>query len=104
MEKKKHISLDEIGNKLPFTVPENYFENFALQLEDQVMLKPVPAFRLLRPWMYMAAMFLGIFFMSRIIYTVYEDNKALVAENYDLYVMSQVDETEIMVYYMGEEK
>jgi hypothetical protein len=30
MENKKHISFDQAGNKLPFTVPEDYFDKFIL--------------------------------------------------------------------------
>lgn len=104
MEKRKHISFENAGKKLPFTVPENYFENFALQMDGQIMAKPVPVYKLLRPWLYVAAMILGVFFLSRIGYNIYQEkNDHLMAENYDLYIMSQVDETEIIDYYLTEE-
>lgn len=104
MEKRKHISFENAGKKLPFTVPENYFEDFALQMDGQIMAKPVPVYKLLRPWLYVAAMILGVFFLTRIGYNIYQEkNDHLMAENYDLYIMSQVDETEIIDYYLTEE-
>lgn len=104
MEKRKHISFENAGKKLPFTVPENYFEDFALQIDGQIMAKPVPVYKLLRPWLYVAVMVLGVFFLSRIGYNIYQEkNDNLMAENYDLYIMSQVDETEIIDYYLTEE-
>ena len=73
-------------------------------MDGQIMAKPVPVYKLLRPWLYVAAMILGVFFMSRIGYNIYQEkNDHLMAENYDLYIMSQVDETEIIDYYLTEE-
>lgn len=96
----KKIKIEEIGNRIPFKTPENYFENFATQFEEQVMVKPVSVFRLMRPWMYMAAMFLGVFFMSRVLYTVYNNSKAeAAAEKYELYVMTQVNDVESIEIY-----
>ena len=98
----KNRNLNEIGNRIPFSVPENYFQDFANQFDAQISVKPVAPLKLLRPWMYMAAMFLGVFFMSRIIYTVYNDNKIAAAENYELYVMTQVNDVESLQYFDAE--
>ncbi|MBN2767406.1 MAG: hypothetical protein JXR27_13640 [Paludibacteraceae bacterium] len=104
MDNKKHILFGEAGKKLPFTVPENYFENFASQMEAQVTIKPVSVFKIMRPWMYMAAMFLGVLFLSRVGYNVYQEkSNTLIADNYELYVLSQVDEAEIIDYYLSDE-
>ena len=103
MKDRKHISLDDIGNKLPFTVPENYFEQFAAQIDGQISVKPVPVINLLRPWIYMVAMFIGLFLMGKVSLSVYQNNKIMNAENYEMYVMSQVDEDEMIYYYLTEE-
>jgi len=95
----KKYKLEDIGNRKPFSVPDNYFEQFAAEFEGQISLKPVSPFRILRPWMYMAVMFLGVFFLSRIVYTVYTDNKLAKTENYELYVLSQIDDIENMELY-----
>ena len=63
MKKNNNIKLDNIGNQLPFSVPENYFEDFAAKFEAEHIVVSVPVKRLLKPWMYMAAMFLGVFFI-----------------------------------------
>ena len=79
-----------------------FITNFANQFDAQISVKPVAPLKLLRPWMYLAAMFLGVFFMSRIIYTVYNDNKIAAAENYELYVMTQVNDVENLQYFDNE--
>ena len=84
--------------KQPFTVPENYFEQFAEQFETQIAIKPLSPIKLLRPWLYMAAMFMGVFFMAKIAFTVYNDNKLAATENYELYVMSQLNDVENLDY------
>src|ERR1035437_5025959 len=60
MKKNNKISLDEIGRELPFTVPENYFEHFALQIDEQINRNSASNHRFLRRWMYAAAAFVGI--------------------------------------------
>lgn len=95
----KKYNLEDVGNRKPFSVPDNYFEQFATQFEEQISLKSVAPIKLLRPWMYMAAMFLGVFFLSKIVYTVYSDNKTAANETYELYVMSQVDDIEHLDFY-----
>lgn len=102
MEKKKHISLDEIGNKLPFNLPENYFDQFALQFENQITVKQIPFVHRYKIWMYAAAMIVGVVLFGRVFFTVYQNNQAANTENYETYVMSQVDEDEIIDYYLTE--
>ena len=61
--------LDEIGNKNPFTVPENYFLNVndeimsRLPEKKKVVPEKVTMWKKIEPWFYMAAMFIGAFFM-----------------------------------------
>jgi len=99
---KENMNLNNIGNRKPFSVPTNYFEDFASQFDTQIAIKPISPLKLLRPWMYMAAMFLGVLFLSRMVYTVYTDNKMADAENYELYVMTQVDDVESLDYFDAE--
>lgn len=96
MDTNKNI--EKIGNRNPFTVPDNYFEQFANNFEAQISIKPVSGFKLLRPWLYMAAMFMGVFFMSKIAFTFYNDKKLAATENYELYVLSQVNDIENIDY------
>ena len=72
-------------------------------MEATVVVKPTLVKHLLKPWMYLAAMFVGIFAISQLV-TFQHDNKQLTStDNYDLYFMSQVDESDIMNYYLSEE-
>lgn len=102
MDKNKHISLEEIGNKLPFEVPENYFDTFADQIENQISYKRISFQKLMKPWMYMVAMFVGIFVIGQVFYTVYQNNTTKNADNYETYVLSQVDESSLMDYYVND--
>ncbi len=103
MEKKKNILLGDFNKKLPFTVPENYFDKFSTDIEANLMIRPTPVKHLLKPWMYMAAMFVGIFVIS-LLFTFKSDKQQLTStDNYELYFASQVDESDIMNYYLNEE-
>ena len=65
--------LQKIGKKNPFTVPENYFENFTQELMDKLPAKEAVVqteaptlWQRVKPWLYMAAMFCGIMLSVRI--------------------------------------
>lgn len=104
MKENKNISLDQVGNKLPFSVPENYFEDFANQIDAQTQIKQVPIIRLIRPWLYMVAMFVGVFMIGRFAYSSFQNKEILLTENYDMYVLSQIDENELVEYYLANEE
>lgn len=102
METKRKITLQETGNKLPFTVPENYFENLALEMDSRIAAQNTTFKKLIRPWMYMAAMFVGVFLMGNVFYTIHQQNKSRDAEMYEMYVQSQIDESIVFDYYLSE--
>ena len=102
MKDNKHITLEEIGKELPFTVPENYFEQFASQMEMQIAVKRAPFRKVLISRMSMAAMFVGVLIIGQVFYTVYQNNTAKNEENYELYVLSQVDESSLIDYYVDD--
>ena len=87
----------KMDNKLPFIVPENYFENFALQMDSLIVNQPKTfILRKRRTWLYAAAVFLGlVVFGSSYYYKNLRDT-----ENYESYVLSQVDESSIIDYYV----
>jgi len=95
--------LKETGNRLPFTVPEGYFEDFALQFEqNQLAVKKLSIRKIAMPWIYMAAMFTGLLLMGNLIYHVYQNNKQENSEMYDMYVMSQLDNSVMIDYYVSQ--
>ena len=102
METNINKNLKSTGNNLPFKVPENYFENFAMEMESRIHLKPVSIKKLIAPWMYMAAMFVGLFLVTNVFYNMYQQRKANEAEMYELYVLSQMDQSIVIDYYYNE--
>ena len=65
--------LNEIDKRNPFTVPENYFTRFNEEimnrLPEKEIVKPktVSMWDRAKPWVYMAAMFMGIFFTIQLL-------------------------------------
>lgn len=103
MEKKNKTMLDEIGKNNPFAVPENYFEDFATQFDQQIHAKSVPVRQIMKPWLYMAAMFIGIVILGNVFYNIHNNSVAKNSENYELYVTSQLDESVVYDYYVNDE-
>lgn len=68
MKKEETNLLNRCGKENPFKVPEGYFENFAVQMMDQLPEKTpagtaVTLWTRIKPWIYMTAMFCGIMLM-----------------------------------------
>ncbi len=65
--------LSEIDKRNPFTVPEDYFARFNEEimnrLPEKEIVKPktVSMWDRAKPWVYMAAMFMGIFFTIQLL-------------------------------------
>jgi len=102
MKTNKNILIDELSRELPFSVPENYFNQFALQVEEQIGFKKSIVPKKIKQWMYVAAMFIGIMIMGQIFYTVNQNIATRNAQNYESYVLSQVDENSIADLYVDE--
>lgn len=103
MEEKKYIELQKTGNKRPFALPENYFENFAVQMDSMILKPQVKKRSVLRYWMYgAAASLIGIVMLGQA-YLNGNKKQQLVTETYDSYVLSQVSENSIIDYYLASE-
>lgn len=102
MKESKHISYNEVDRKLPFTVPDNYFEQFAHAMDQQIAVRRVSVYQIIKPWLYAAAVAVLVLFAGRAGYNVYHSSKISNSENYEMYVMSQIDETEMIDYYLTE--
>jgi len=73
MDEKNTINKER--GKNPFTVPDHYFDNLTKQvmaniepLESEISPKgrKIPFRQAVRPWLYMAAMFIGLIFIAKI--------------------------------------
>lgn len=66
--KKEENKLEQLKGKNPFTVPEGYMENLTAQIMSQLPeketqkeeTKKVTMMTRVRPWLYMAAVFVGL--------------------------------------------
>ncbi len=99
MDNKK-IKLEDIGNRKPFVTPDNYFTNFSSRIDNLIEVKKVKPHVVMKPWMYMAAMFTGILILGSIISGVYTNKASSNTDNYELYMLSQLDEDVMYDYYM----
>jgi hypothetical protein len=102
METKNTYKFDEMEPKLPFTVPENYFEDFAARMEEQLTPRSVTVKRMMKPWLYMAAMFVGLLVIGNILLQVHRTNTLEQDEQYEAYVLSQLDQSLYYEYYFDE--
>lgn len=75
--KEENILKDKIGTETGFKVPEDYFDSFRTKMLDElppvVKMRPVAElsrWQKLKPYFYMAAMFMGIWCMMKLFHTV----------------------------------
>lgn len=101
MEKKK-LTLAEIDKNIPFTVPENYFSQFNESIMDNLPLRveeskeKISLWEKSKTWVYMAAMFLGLFFTIKVLTTSTNspaDKVAAVSDPYEVYKWQDVQIT-----------
>jgi hypothetical protein len=103
METKNKYSLNQIGNRNPFEVPENYFEEFAVHMDELIVPKETPLIRMMKPWLYMAAMFTGLLLVGNVLLQSHKSSQLQrQSEAYDAYLMSQLDESIYYDYYFTE--
>ena len=113
--KNENNILTEIGNKNPFTVPQNYFENFAATMEQKISAekketKIIPLYSKLKPFYYIAAAVVLAFFvgdyltMKTSIGTMVADTTETVAvpEQSDV-LLAYIDEHTLVEYYLTNE-
>ena len=101
MEEKDYLEIQKTGNRRPFVLPENYFDDFAGRMDAVISENPQETKQLrIRPWIYGAvASLIGILFLGQI-YLTNDKNKELSCETCDTYVLSQVNENSIVDYYL----
>lgn len=68
---------EKVGTELPYTVPEGYFESFKSRLMENLpdypekpVQKRLTTWQRLKPYVYLAAMFAGIWCMMQIFHRV----------------------------------
>lgn len=115
--KEEDKLLKKIGKSNPYTVPEGYFEKFASELMDKLPEQEQPQFepvkittwQRIKPWCYMAAMFIGAALIIRVASykpNPFEDNAVAIeadSEMYDTYIdyavnQSLMDDYSLYIY------
>lgn len=92
----------EMDKRLPFSVPENYFEDFAKQIERKTGEPQAFRMKKRKSWLYAAAVFVGLVVIGGAYYSkTQEQHTDSYSDNYESYVLSQVDETSMMDYYVN---
>lgn len=81
--KEENELLKLVGKENPFKVPEDYFDDFTTQLMDKlpensetIENRPVTKWVKMKPYVYMAAMFIGAVLMVKAIHLVEGDRSA----------------------------
>ena len=66
MEEKDYLEIQKTGNRRPFVLPENYFDDFAGRMDAVISENPQEDKQLrIRPWIYGAvASLIGILFLG----------------------------------------
>ena len=102
--KKKDDILQQVGGKTGYKVPDGYFEQFTARMTEQLPERQLPkpeivtTWHKLRPYIYLAAMFAGIWLMLQVfVAPVVEADKAMTAS-----VEHEEDLEEYMLYSMDE--
>jgi len=98
------FGLNEIGKEVPFTLPKDYFEQFASNIDKQIA--PKKHVRNLHQWFYAAAMFGGVITIGLVSYTLYVNNTKqtpLITEDYyDNLINAGVSEDLLVEYILNE--
>ena len=102
--KKNNDILNAVGGKTGYKVPDGYFEQFTARVIEQLPEKELPqpevvtTWHRIRPYLYMAAMFAGIWLMLQaFVAPIIEADKQMKAdieqeEDFEEYMLYSLDE------------
>lgn len=104
MKTTNRYTLEQVGKRIPFDVPSTYFDEFSQRIESITTGQKVPFRKMMKPWMYMAAMFTGLLITGNVLLQVHKNKNIQLqqAEAYEAYLLSQVDESVYYDYYFEE--
>lgn len=86
----KDKKLSDIGNKNPFNVPKGYFDTISndimMSLPEKEVKEPIKTslWTKMKPWVYMAAMFVGTFFFMQVLFNSTSKNQDKSTNEYSL--------------------
>ncbi|KAA6348237.1 hypothetical protein EZS27_004305 [termite gut metagenome] len=107
MKKEEDNILKRVGTDNYFMVPQNYFESLPERVMDKFppikvpskkIKKNFPVWKKLKPWVYVAAVFIGVAFIVRIV-SLQND---LLDNNYGNDILTQIDTENISDEFIDE--
>ncbi len=106
MKSEKDI-LSKIGHKTGMTVPDGYFADFAARMAKELPVKennntiiPRTTWQKIRPYVYLAAMFMGIWCMMKMFNLMSPSENHLSIDNNSVLISALDNETFMDEYYM----
>ena len=103
---KQKINIEDFDKKLPFGIPDGYFETFPSRMIAQLE-QPKKSIRFrksLKIWISIVAMFVGMLLVGKFYFMPSHSAKVLSevsVDTYDNYVLSQVDESQLIDIYVN---
>ena len=94
MEKERLYKIDEREVRRPFTVPEGYFDNLtqnimtSLPQQESIYSTKIVVWMRIRPYLYAAAAFAGIFFCIKAVIGINSRNNVEVAQTEETTIYS----------------
>ncbi|MDR1335490.1 MAG: hypothetical protein LBK22_01520 [Tannerella sp.] len=96
--KTKQTKLEELKDRNPFQVPDGYLEGLTARIMSRLPEKPREETRTvslsgrIRPWLYLAAVFIGLIFLFRVFSLPFTGTKGNGSPDQSLYVQAEDDE------------
>jgi esterase/lipase len=100
MGTNKKTKLNEIPKENPFKVPDNYFEDFASRMQEQIAEenKVVPLFQKMRPFLYVAASVIVILSVTFVAFTGdTQEDDMMAKQNADTVQVTETSNKEMAV-------
>lgn len=100
--------ISDIENRNPFTVPDNYFDNIGNEIMKNLPEKEYPEpikvtmWTKVKPWIYMAAMFVGAYFMLQVLVKTSDTNIGNGQKTDQYWSEMQITEDEFYDYIEGQ--
>jgi hypothetical protein len=96
--KTKQTKLDELKDRNPFQTPDGYLEGLTARIMSRLpekpreATKPVSLYGWIRPWLYLAAVFIGLIFLFRLFSLPFTATEGSRSPDESLYVQAEDDE------------
>lgn len=100
--------ISDIEYKNPFTVPDNYFDNIGDEIMKNLPEREYPEpvkvtmWAKVKPWIYMAAMFVGAYFMLQVLVKTSDTNIGSEQKTDQYWSEMQITEDEFYDYIEGQ--